>query len=300
MNYYNEFDAFSVMWLKELIAAGHLPEGKVDDRSILDVKASDLKGFDQCHFFAGIGGWSLALEMAKWPTNRQVWTGSCPCQPFSVAGRQNGSSDERHLWPTWYELIAKCRPPTVFGEQVASAISHNWLDAVSTDLESCDYAVGAVVFPAAGAGAPHIRDRLYWVGHTEHGRSVSSEAYQRSSSRHTSPVGQRQASGTVANPTSKRLEGPARARIRGKGARPGVDGYVASIRPDYWKTTHWAECTDGGRRPFERGAFPVSYGISKGVGRVCGDSNSKRLHGYGNAIVPPQAALFIEASDGAY
>lgn len=80
-HYYNEIDPFAAQWLRNLIAAGHLPAGDVDERSIVDVRPDDLKGYVQCHFFAGIGGWPLALRMAGWPDDREVWTGSCPCQP---------------------------------------------------------------------------------------------------------------------------------------------------------------------------------------------------------------------------
>ncbi len=81
--YYNEFDPAAEAWLRELIKAGEIAPGDVDTRSIEDVRPSDLRGYTQCHFFAGIGGWSLALRMAGWPDDRPVWTGSCPCQPFT-------------------------------------------------------------------------------------------------------------------------------------------------------------------------------------------------------------------------
>ena len=165
MNYYNEFDPYAAQWLRNLVAAGHIPNGEVDSRSITDVKASDLTGFVQCHFFAGLGGWSRALSLAGWPADRPVWTGSCPCQPFSAAGAGNGVTDERHLWPIWFELIRQCRPDVVFGEQVEAAINHGWLDLVQADLEGEGYACGAVGLPAGGVGAPHIRQRLWFVGH---------------------------------------------------------------------------------------------------------------------------------------
>jgi DNA (cytosine-5)-methyltransferase 1 len=161
--YYNEFDPFAAGWLRELIKAGQIAAGNVDERSITDVRPDDLRGYTQCHFFAGIGGWSLALRLAGWPDDRPVWTGSCPCQPFSSAGTQAGGTDPRHLWPTWYQLVRECRPPVVFGEQVESAVAHGWLDLVSDDLEREGYAVGAVGLPAASVGAPHIRQRLWFV-----------------------------------------------------------------------------------------------------------------------------------------
>lgn len=163
MNYYNEFDPYAAQWLRNLIKAGHIPVGDVDDRSITDVCARDLKGYTQCHFFAGIGGWSRALQLAEFPTDRQVWTGSCPCQPFSVAGKGKGTDDERHLWPVWFNLIKECQPSVIFGEQVAAAMGHGWIDGVFADLENEDYACAAAIIPACSVGAPHRRERLWFV-----------------------------------------------------------------------------------------------------------------------------------------
>ncbi len=165
--YYNEHDLRAAAWLRELIADGLLPEGDVDERSIADVQADELRGYLQCHFFAGIGGWPLALQRAGWPEDRPVWTGSCPCQPFAAHGSRRGVDDERHLWPVWFGLIAQCRPLLCFGEQVGGDSGMRWLDAVCDDLEGHDYAVGAVSSPACGYGAPHARERLYWVAHTD-------------------------------------------------------------------------------------------------------------------------------------
>lgn len=127
--YYNEIDPYAAEWLRNLIRDGLIAPGDVDERSIADVQPDDLKGYTQCHFFAGIGGWSLALRLAGWPDERTVWSGSCPCQPFSAAGQQRGTADERHLWPEFARLIAERRPPVVFGEQVASKLGRGWLAA---------------------------------------------------------------------------------------------------------------------------------------------------------------------------
>jgi DNA (cytosine-5)-methyltransferase 1 len=161
--YYNEIDPYAAEWLRNLIKAGHIAPGFVDERSIEDVTPNELMGYTQCHFFAGIGVWSHALRSAGWPDSRPVWTGSCPCQPFSAAGKGNGFADERHLWPAFNHLIAECRPPIVIGEQVAAKAVEPWIDLVHADLEALGYTFGAIAFPSAGIGAPHIRDRMYWV-----------------------------------------------------------------------------------------------------------------------------------------
>ena len=164
--YYNEFDPFAASWLRELIKAGHIAPGDVDERSIMEVKADDIKGYAQCHFFAGIGGWSLALRLAGWDDARPVWTGSCPCQPFSCQGFRSGFADTRHLWPVWHKLIQKCRPNFVFGEQVDEAVREGWLDTVIGDLESEDYAIAPFILSSRSAGAPDERYRLWYFAHS--------------------------------------------------------------------------------------------------------------------------------------
>lgn len=168
--YYNENDPYAAQWLRNLISAGHIAVGDVDERSIVDVRADDLRGYTQCHFFAGIGGWSYALRLAGWPDDQPVWTGSCPCQPLSRTGIKKGHADERHLWPAFYPLIAKCRPAIIFGEQVTGPDGREWVAGVRADLEATDYACGIADIPAAGVGAPHNRPRLYWLANTNGAR----------------------------------------------------------------------------------------------------------------------------------
>lgn len=174
--YYNEIDPFAAAWLRELIKDNLIAPGYVDERDIRDVKSEDLRGYTQCHFFAGIGGWSLALRLAGVSNDIRLWTGSCPCQPFSTAGKRGGNSDSRHLWPVWFSLIRECRPAIVFGEQVEAAIGHGWWDAVQRDLEREGYACGMAVLGAHSVGAPHRRQRLYFVAHAQAQRSGEARA----------------------------------------------------------------------------------------------------------------------------
>lgn len=181
-HYYNENDPFAADWLRGLIDAGLIAPGEVDQRSIKDVQADDLRGRRQIHLFAGIAGWSFALQLAGWPATRSVWTGSCPCQPYSAAGKGQGDNDPRNLWPEMFRLIRECRPDTIFIEQVASAIGHGWLDRVCADLEAEEYAFGAIVLGAHSVRAPHIRQRLFGVadsGSSERGWREESEREHR-------------------------------------------------------------------------------------------------------------------------
>jgi DNA (cytosine-5)-methyltransferase 1 len=173
--YYNEIEPYAANWLKNLIAAGLIPAGDVDVRSIAEVTADDVRGYTQCHFFAGFGGWLEALNYAGWSDDAPVWTGSCPCQPFSLAGNLKGFADERHLWPEWLRLIGQCSPPILFGEQVASATA--WLGLVRGDLETLGYAVGATPVEAASADADQLRDRFWFVAH--HDEQFSGQGLQR-------------------------------------------------------------------------------------------------------------------------
>jgi len=163
--YYNEHDKYAAAWLRNLISAGHIAPGDVDERDIEDVLPDDIKGYTQCHWFAGIATWSLALRNAGWPDDRPVWTGSCPCQSFSQAGKGAGFADERHLWPALFHHIQHGKPSgvPVFGEQVASPNGLVWLDLVQNDMEAEGYSFRAVDLCAAGVGAPHLRQRLFFV-----------------------------------------------------------------------------------------------------------------------------------------
>lgn len=161
MNYYNDFDVNNVAWLRELIAARHIPEGYVDGRSITDVSPADLTGYRQCHFFAGIAGWPLAFKLAGIPDDFPAWSGSAPCQPYSIANANaKGNADERNLAPAFKRLVAQCQPAIVFGEQVKKAIEWGWLDDLFVYLEGQGYACGAAVLPACSIGAFHQRDRI--------------------------------------------------------------------------------------------------------------------------------------------
>src|SRR5574343_811613 len=221
--YYNEIDPYAAKWLRNLIAAGEIAPGDVDERSIADVQPDDLTGYVQCHFFAGVGGWSLALRLAGWPDGRRIWTGSAPCQPYSSAGKGAGDADPRNLWPQFFRLIRECRPVVVAGEQVSSAIRHGWLDGISADLEGAGYAVGSVVLGAHSAGAPHIRQRLYWLADSaDHRASEGEQAGQPETERSGSADGLAGSQRADARRGDAKIEGHA-----GRGRdRPAIDGDV--------------------------------------------------------------------------
>lgn len=301
--YYNENDAYAAQWLRNLVGAGLLPPGDVDDRSICDVDADDLRNYTQLHFFAGIGGWPLALRMAEWPDDRPVWTGSCPCQPFSVAGAGGGFADARHLWPVWFRLIAKCRPAVLFGEQVASPAALTWLDVVQDDLEGAGYAVGASDLCAASCGAPHIRQRLFWVADSSDQRWSGRQGHSKRS-QHDRPTSERKESvdgpicfsetSAVALADADRgqryriADGQGRLADGSPSGRQQGDGESSSNSSvDPWSEGVWVDCIDGKRRLIESGLQPLASGIPSRVGK---------LRAYGNSLVPQVATTFIRAA----
>jgi DNA (cytosine-5)-methyltransferase 1 len=317
MVYYNDFEPAACEWLGELMNEGLIPKGDIDGRSVKEVNAKDLRGYSQCHFFAGIGGWPHALALAGVPSTTRLFTGSCPCQPFSTAGAQKGISDERHLFPAWMRLIRELKPPVILGEQVAAAVGHGWLDLVCTELEGEGYAVGSAILGAHSVGAPHIRQRLYWVADSSNRWKFNftrsdADGTQTSDSEWRQPrllSGGSSTTGDAANSESRGCLRVGRNREAASGLGIAITGSSTSTlghanyqRPrgsnggqrqenvdgrSFWDQCEWLPCSDGKARPVEPGTFPLANGIPRRL---------ELLEGYGNAIVPQVAAEFIKAA----
>lgn len=314
--YYNEFDPGAAQWLRNLMDAGLIPHGVIDTRSIAEVQPDDLQGFVQCHFFAGIGGWPHALRIAGWPDDKPVWTGSCPCQPFSNAGKGRGEDDERHLWPEFARLISECRPANVYGEQVASKAGRGWLAGIFADLEGMGYAVAGADLCAAGAGASHIRQRLFWVADavrdgTQHppGRGMGAETTVDGAD--GSVPGERLRTG-VESTSGGMADTVCIGQSRpGQVARPGdtASGENREVHRtvnDGWGRSVPLTCADGKVRRIPESVFRgLADGLSAGVGGLSPregyplaqgvEGRVTALKGIGNAIDPRIASEFIAA-----
>lgn len=292
----NEVDPYCCGWLRNLYPGAH-----VEEKDVKGVVRTDLVGVDRVHLFAGIGGWEEALRLAGWPDGSPVWTGSCPCQPWSKAGRGKKERDSRDLWPEMFRLVRECRPVTVFGEQVANAIKWGWLDRVFSELEGEGYACGAAVLGAHSVGAPHLRQRVFWVAHAGGQRiplpgrrpddgptaGVAEEGDQRqrvrADSRPVGIVGDAGGTGREGLLRGQRTRSPDRWGLGagpagGPAAAPGSLGFW-----DQWEPVHFR---DGSWRRIEPGLEPLAHGVFK---------RASQLRAYGNAIVPQLGAVFIRA-----
>jgi DNA (cytosine-5)-methyltransferase 1 len=295
--YYNEIDPYAAEWLRNLIKAGHIADGEVDTRSIVDVSPDDLRHFTQCHFFAGIAGWSHALRLAGWSDERKIWTGSCPCQPFSVAGKGKGTDDERHLWPHFFRLIRSCRPPVVMGEQVAGTAGYGWLDGVRSDLESENYSIKGVDIPACSANAPHIRQRLYWVAtrNVEDARCGEQQEPSNTKQMFVERNGEERTTDTIGGSSSfvvrsddtiSKHMADTKCRGRESGSISTTDTATELIAQDSWGNAIWLNGADGKTRRAQPDICLLAHGVPARVGK---------LRAYGNAIVPPLAAEVIKS-----
>lgn len=297
--YYNENDPYLCQWLKNLMAAGLIPAGDVDDRDIRSVSAADLRGYAQCHFFAGVGGFAYAARLAAWPDDAPLWTGGFPCQPFSVAGNQRAQADDRHLWPELHRLIAQARPAVFLGENVAGLIPLG-LDGVLADLESEGYASRAVVVPACAVNAPHRRDRVWLVGKrlADRDGERSGEARRLCGRATQWPAGHRE--GGLEHPARERRgEGRPEPELRqrsdpaaaGAGGLGDADDAGSQGRVERWQRAgQWDAWATGrtlaGRRIPESGVRLLAHGIPARI---------PRLRAAGNAIVPQVAAEILRA-----
>jgi len=115
------------------------------------------------------------FDATKYNGRIDILSGGFPCQPFSVAGKQKGTEDERHLWPEMLRVIGECQPRWIVGENVRGLVS--WSDGLVfetcySDLENLGYSVQSFIIPACATGAPHRRDRVWIVAHSDNFRTT--------------------------------------------------------------------------------------------------------------------------------
>lgn len=268
--YYNEIEPFACFWLENLMKDGFIAEGQIDNRSIRDIQSEDLEGYTQCHFFAGIGVWSYALRQAGWSDDRPIWTGSCPCQPFSQAGLHKGDKDDRHLWPEFYRLIKECRPSAIIGEQVSGKGGFQFIDLLQTNLEEENYSATAVDLGAHSVGTSHSqgyhkRQRLYWVAENlGHSAEIGRGRWTKECGDHKWESGES-------------VQGNGNAIRNQSGRRVEVDSGIVD-NPNDQRVRSGRELLEGGQAS-DRKRQAMSIGSSVNVSLA--NTNSQRSQGFG-------------------
>jgi DNA (cytosine-5)-methyltransferase 1 len=271
--------------------------------------------------FSGIGGFDLAAEWMGWtnvfnceweefprqvlkhhfPNAKQygdikelratayagridILTGGFPCQPYSTAGKRKGKDDERHLWPEMLRVIRQCAPRYVVGENVRGLISWNGglvFEEVCVDLEALGYAVQPFVLPACAVGAPHRRDRVWFVAYADNGQRKRQDqklrtGWDASTSRR---------SRSLANSDGVRLEHGAEPRGIAKGQGQVREHLTRQPTPTSWTRFPTVPPICGG-----------DDGLPKKLdGLTFSKWRRESIKAYGNAIVPQVALQIFKA-----
>lgn len=269
--------------------------------------AADQVFGDVTHIFCDSEPFAQAVLKKHWPESEiyedvrkfrprvgrvDLLTGGFPCQPFSAAGVRRGTNDERYLWPAMLEVIHYCQPTWVIAENVGGLLT--WeeglvFEQVCSDLEDLGYEVQPFVIPAAAVGAPHRRDRVWFVANSrcKHGQPWSSKVNreeQTIGSSQTSKAERHQPVNTHAkrhdtNPNSERLERECRCKQEYSECTRHCAGADWS---ENWTEVATRLCSVDDGLPGRMGDTTISKPRHR----------KEQLKAYGNAIVP-QVAMEI-------
>jgi DNA (cytosine-5)-methyltransferase 1 len=233
------------------------------------------------------------LDATAYAGRIDILTGGFPCQPYSLAGKRKGKEDERHLWPEMLRVIRECAPRYVVGENVRGLVGWNGgmvFEEVCADLEAQGYAVQPFLLPAAGVGAPHRRDRVWFVAHADdkrgsngHGKvqGPDGEVRQRDDRSKPCDAGGGNASDTkVPRGEGERIQGQGQVQFNGRGGKD-----MAAAWQEFPTFTPVCGADDGLSRVLDGITFPKW--------------RRESIKAYGNAIVP-QVALQIFKAIEAY
>jgi len=202
--------------------------------------------------------------------------GGVPCQPASLSGKRKGPADDRWLWPEAVRLMAALRPTWGLFENPVGFVSLG-LDGVLSGLEGLGYAVWPIIVPACAVNAPHRRDRVFILAHTDcinddRGRHGSSDVCGDGPSSSAISI-----SGTVGDPNRQRLSFPKHPGKPKKKERKWLARATARQSSGAWSDAEWLLGADGKRRRVKPGVDLLAHGVP---GRVA------QISGFGDAVVP--------------
>jgi len=271
------------------------------------------------------------FDATKYNGRIDILSGGFPCQPFSVAGKRKGSEDERHLWPQMLRVIGECQPRWIVGENVRGLVS--WSDGLVletcySDLENLGYSVQSFIIPACATNAPHRRDRVWIVAHSDNFRTSSrlgevqskdGEIPERNNDAKPSDTSTRNAPNADNEERNGRCSPSERERQEAEQRGDGIFSAAARLSkkrnaPDTDSATRTSERINRqGKGEFIRrssNTIPGGWEEFPTVSPVCGGDDGlpkeldgitlpkwrrESIKGYGNAIVPQVAHRIFES-----
>ena len=251
----------------------------------------------------------LANDPARLVPDCDVLTAGYPCQPFSVAGKQRGTEDDRHIWPFISQIIAHKRPAFCVFENVYGHVALG-LDEVLADLEAQNYATRAFIVPACGVDAPHRRDRLWIIAHTNSQGEPDVTRFTEEGQRLVGNAGCVTKGQSRSRLSEERLNSGAQGQWSVEGHRladtsenvadtdnEGSQGRLSGRQGAEWQGEHrHARCSGTAHRQPAKDWWAVEPSMGRVAHGIPGRVD--RLKGLGNAIVPQiamQIGLTIKA-----
>lgn len=231
-----------------------------------------------------------------------ILTGGFPCQPFSHAGRRQGTSDDRYKWPEMFAVIRNVRPDWVIAENVRGLVTWSEgmvLETVCADLESEGYEVKPLIIPAVAVGAPHRRDRVWIVANRHNTRSGAPTSGLRPEDWSESSEERQHSLDGTSRPCSTTSNTRQQLRKQGSSERMEADTTIGTTRSktnqrehqytwaDDWREVAFATCHDGVDDGLPRWMDGVTISASR--------HRKERLKACGNAIVPQVAMEIFKA-----
>jgi DNA (cytosine-5)-methyltransferase 1 len=218
-----------------------------------------------------------------------ILTGGFPCQPYSVAGKRKGKDDERHLWPEMLRSIREISPRWVVGENVRGLINWNGglvFDEVQSDLEAEGYKIQPFILPAASVGAPHRRDRIWFVAYSENNNANRFSKYR--SNRESFDKSKRKGIWSQFGDFSEQ-------KSSSDTDSKGLERQIQQSRENGWaiqKKTKPGNCFDGRSNTWFN--FPTQSPVCGGDDGLPSELDgitfpkwrNESIKGYGNAVVP--------------
>lgn len=227
------------------------------------------------------------FEAQKYAEKVDIISGGFPCQPFSTAGQRRGKEDDRYLWPAMFGIICTIQPRWVVAENVRGLLNQGEgmvFEQIHLDLETAGYHVQSFILPAAGVGAPHRRERVFIVAHSNRdGCQWNSNA----AAVHYQRIQERMAEGHEPDPLPDARDAADTewGQQPQSGIDPGVGGIEKPVEKDFFRDFPTQSPLCGGHDGIPRELDGITFP----------NWRKATLKAYGNAVVPAVAYQIFKA-----